>query len=304
MGRLPHPGGAGGPPGAVAVLPRRPGDLPALAGPDRGRYSSPEATLKPRSKINLPCCVNGCQEATTSCVTTVRAWSSRPATAVASGVDDTYCHRNSSGDGSWSVLPWARASNRRKPAPAMRPRSSSGSWSEKTTCTNAATSGVRCAARASSRMAKISGAGPGTSTSVRPDGARTRRISRNAPRAVGEELQSELAQHKVEGSVGERERVGGCLVPGDRRTAGQRGPSDRQHPGVDVDTGDRALGPGTLGSHPGHDSRPAGDVQYPLAGPDPGDVDQSVGQWPADRGNEVPLVVFGRDARIRLEGRH
>jgi len=32
LGRVPHPGGAGGPPGAVAVLPRRPGDLPALAG--------------------------------------------------------------------------------------------------------------------------------------------------------------------------------------------------------------------------------------------------------------------------------
>lgn len=89
------------------------------------------------------------------------------------------------------------------------------------------------------------------------------------PQAVGEELQPELAQHEVEGSVGERERIGGRLVPGDRHTAGRRGPSDRQHPGVEVDACDRALGPDTLGSHAGHDSRPAGDVQYPLTGPDP-----------------------------------
>jgi len=40
-------------------------------------------------------------------VTAARAWPSRTATAAASGVEDTYCHRNSSGDGNRSVLLWA-----------------------------------------------------------------------------------------------------------------------------------------------------------------------------------------------------
>jgi hypothetical protein len=114
--------------------------------------------------------------------------------------------------------------------------------------------------------------------------------------AVGEELQPELAQHEVEGSVGERERVGGCLVPGDRRTAGRRGPSDRQHPGVEVDASDRALGPDTLGSRAGHDSRPAGDVQDPLTGPDPGEVDQSAGDEEQAWRHALTTVIAGFSA--------
>jgi hypothetical protein len=123
------------------------------------------------------------------------------------------------------------------------------------------------------------------------------------PQAVGEELQPELAQHEVEGAVGKRARVSGCLVPGDGHAV-RRGPRDRQHPGVDVGTGDQAIASDTFGSHPGRDSRPARDVQHSLAGPNRGDVDQSVGEGLTDRRNEVPLVVLGRGARVCLEGRH
>jgi hypothetical protein len=124
------------------------------------------------------------------------------------------------------------------------------------------------------------------------------------PQAVGEELQPELAQHDVEGCVGERKRVSGCLVPLDRHTTARPGPRDRQHGGVDVGAGDQAIVPDTLGGHSGRDSRPARDVQHSLAGPNRRHVDQSVREGLADRGNEVPLVVLGRGARVRLEGRH
>ena len=75
---------------------------------------------------------------------------------------------------------------------------------------------------------------------------------------VSEEHQSELADHSVEGVVGEGQALGWTVEPGDRFGAAT---GDAQHPLVDVDTGDRTRAAKPASRFTSKDSGTAADIE-------------------------------------------
>ena len=96
------------------------------------------------------------------------------------GVRPMYCHRNSAGSGSLSVVVNTVDDTSRSPASRSRPATSSGSCIEKTALTKPPRSALICSTMARSRSSKNGGIRPGVLITIRPVGASTLRISATA----------------------------------------------------------------------------------------------------------------------------
>jgi hypothetical protein len=119
-------------------------------------------------------------------------------------------------------------------------------------------------------------------------------------RPVGEELQALLAADQVDGAVGQWRGGGLGLAPLDPHTQAGRGRlGDLDHPLVEIGAGDGPAGPDPEGGLAGHDPGAAGDVEHPLAGPHPGQVEQPGRAGREQGGHEVPLVG-GRPLALEL----
>ena len=113
-------------------------------------------------------------------------------------------------------------------------------------------------------------AGRAIQSGPRDDGDRaatrvTRAISLSARPAFGEEHRRELAHGVVERPAVERKRLGGSRIPVDRRV---RSPSDGEHAGVRIDTGNCAVLAQPPPSSPGDDARSTPDVEQPRSDAD------------------------------------
>ena len=75
----------------------------------------------------------------------------------------------------------------------------------------------------------------------------------------------------------------------------------RQHGGIDIQPGDRAVRAGPLSCQPRDHTSATRDVEDALAPTQPGCIEEGGREGHADRRDEVPLVVLGRVAAVLLE---
>ena len=106
-----------------------------------------------------------------------------------------------------------------------------------------------------------------------------RHLAQRLP-AVAEEHQAELADHRVERTVIERQRFRAALAKVDAR---RELTGDRDHSGIEVERRDRSTGPHSRSGLAGHDARATGDVEDALAGTNPRGLDAVYGANDANR---------------------
>jgi hypothetical protein len=110
-------------------------------------------------------------------------------------------------------------------------------------------------------------------------------------RPVGKKLHPLLAEYHIEGRVGQGERHGVPLLPGDRHTLGRReAPGHREHPWVEFQARDLARGPHVWGREPRDDPSATGHIQDPLAGRGRGQGDQRPRPRRKDGRDQVPFI--------------
>jgi hypothetical protein len=119
-------------------------------------------------------------------------------------------------------------------------------------------------------------------------------------RAVREELQAVLAQHRVEAVVASGDRRRRAFQVLNRRPPRIRRPGGRQreHGGADVTGRHAATGPGRLSRQPRDRAQPARDVKHAMAPPDLRARDQFGSPWLEQLAQHEPVVAL-RNRNLR-----
>jgi len=112
-------------------------------------------------------------------------------------------------------------------------------------------------------------------------------------RAIGEEHQAELTDHRVVAGIVEGELIGASVVPDD---AGAEALREGDHARQGVDAPHLAVGPHAMQRSAGHDARTASQIEHVLLRPHLRGIEHAWGPFCHQRGNVKVLVgLRGRD---------